>query len=84
MIKKKVKSIIIIFFITFVFLIIIEGISRVIYNVKISKIKDFSISGCHLEINKFIPNCAKFKIRQNFARIRRFSCRFLSEFHEIL
>ncbi len=58
MIKKKVKSIIIIFFITFVFLIIIEGISRVIYNVKISKIKDFSISGCHLEINKFIPNCA--------------------------
>ncbi len=58
MIKKKVKSTIIIFLITFSLLIVIEGISRIIYNVKILKINDFSSSGCHLENNKFIPNCA--------------------------
>ena len=58
LIKKKVKSTIIIFLITFSLLIVIEGISRIIYNVKILKINDFSSSGCHLENNKFIPNCA--------------------------
>ena len=55
--KKIIKNSILIFFITIFCFIIVEGISRFIYNVKITKIKNYSDSGCNLDKKKFIPNC---------------------------